>query len=194
MDEYTYADPSAWEDWQREYRFGAFFIFPPLGTIEPIDELRRTYDPRSAAYCQAHLSLSEPLSGPLTRAQRGEVEVVLSSVAPLDLHYGPLRTFPPYPGVTYAIQPEGPFMQLRSALHATTLFSGVPLTRQEIAPHLTIAEFITVERTEELFRELSGRVPEGTFLCESIKYAVPNQDFYFERVLTLPLGREDPDC
>jgi 2'-5' RNA ligase len=188
MDEFTYADPSAWEEWQAEYRFGAFFIFPPAGTIEPVDDLRRAYDPRSASYCQAHISLSEPLAGPLTSEQCSELQAALSSIAQFELHYGTLRTFPPYPGVTYAIQPEDRFMQLRSAIHATTLFSGVPLIRKDRAPHLTIAEFISWERTEELFRELNGKVPEGTFLCGSIEYAVPNQDFYFERVLTLPLG------
>src|ERR1035437_7783765 len=105
MDEFSYADPSAWEEWQAEYRFGALFIFPPAGMIEPIDALRRTYDPVSASYCQAHISLSEPLAGPLTSELCSELRAALSSIAPFELHYGPLRTFPPYPGVTYAIQP-----------------------------------------------------------------------------------------
>lgn len=189
MNKFEYADPSAWEEWQAEYRFGAFFIFPPAGIIEPVDDLRRAYDPRSDSYCQAHISLSEPLAGSLTSEQCSELQAALSSIAQFELHYGPLRTFPPYPGVTYAIQPEDRFMQLRSAIHATTLFSGVPLIREDRAPHLTIAEFISWERTEELFRELNGKVPEGSFPCGSIEYAIPNQDFYFERVLTLPLGR-----
>jgi hypothetical protein len=53
---------------------------------------------------------------------------------------------------------------------------------------MTIAEFISVQRTDELLHELSGHVPEGTFRCDSIEYAVPNERFYFERVLTIPLG------
>ena len=28
---------SGWEEWQLEYRFGAFYIFPPTGVIEPVD-------------------------------------------------------------------------------------------------------------------------------------------------------------
>ncbi len=52
---------------------------------------------------------------------------------------------------------------------------------------MTIAEFISVERTNELLQELSGKVPEGTFRCDSIEYAIPNDKFYFERVLTIPL-------
>ncbi len=104
------------------------------------------------------------------------------------MHYGPLRIFPPYPGITYAIQPEDAFMHLRTGIHATSLFIGISLKHKEIAPHMTIAEFITRERTEELLKELSGKVPEGKLLCESIEYAIPNKHFSFERVLPIPLG------
>jgi hypothetical protein len=59
---------------------------------------------------------------------------------------------------------------------------------------MTIAEFITLERTEELLRELQGTVRTGRFRCAVIEYALPNANFLFERILTLPLGsagRED---
>jgi 2'-5' RNA ligase len=185
----TYAtNTERWEEWMFEYRYGAFYIFPPDGVIEPIDALRRTYDPTSAAYCRAHISLSEPLQGPLTDTQIQELQTALSAMTPFDLHYDPLRSFPPYPGVVYSIQPEDKFRQLRSIVHSTSLFADAPLKRKDIPPHMTIAEFITVERTEELLDELQGNVPEGTFRCDSIEYAVPNDDFYFERVLTIPIG------
>lgn len=54
-------DTSGWQEWQLEYRYGALFIFPPAGVIEPMDALRRAHDPRSDECCQAHSSLSEPL-------------------------------------------------------------------------------------------------------------------------------------
>src|SRR5690348_15881411 len=95
----TYADPSAWEEWQREYRFGAFFIFPPAGVFEEVDALRSTYDPQSASYCQAHISLSRPLPRPLSREDVTEIRDRLAEIAPFEIQYGPLRTFPPYPGV-----------------------------------------------------------------------------------------------
>jgi 2'-5' RNA ligase len=189
----TYAtNTAAWEEWQREYRYGALYIFPPDGVIEPIDTLRRTYDPRSAAYCQAHISLSEPLAGPLTGAQLRELQAALRAIAAFDVRYGPLRSFPPYPGVVYAIQPEDEFRRLRAIVHATSLFAGMPLRRQDIAPHMTIAEFITLERTQELLEELQGNVPEGVFRCDAVEYAVPNGRFYFERVLTIPIGSPAP--
>jgi 2'-5' RNA ligase len=189
MSEFQYADTSRWEGWQREYRYGAFYIFPPPGIIEPIDQLRRKYDPKSDSYCQAHISLSEPLGAPLTDEQVQELHDTLSSIEPFEIHYGPLRSFPPYPGVVYAITPEDTFMNLRSRIHETSLFKDQQLMREHIMPHMTIAEFITIERTRELLEELSGKFPEGTFLCSAIEYAIPDHDFYFERVLRLHLGK-----
>ncbi len=177
-----------WEKWKFEYQYGAFYIFPPNGVIEPIDELRQKFDPKSADYCQAHISLSEPLNNPLTDEQLTELKEALSLVQPFEIKYGPLRSFPPYPGVCYTITPGKEFFDLRKAIHSTSIFAGNPLTRKDREPHMTIAEFITVERTEELLKELQGKVPEGTFQCGSIEYAVPNDEFYFERVMTIPIG------
>ena len=193
MTEIRYADTVGWEAWQAKYRYGAFYLFPPVGVIEPLDALRRTYDAQSAAICQAHISLSEPLAGPLADDGIDEIRTALARCAPFDIRYGPLRSFPPHPGVVYAIQPEDSIMRLRAVLHATSLFAGRSLVRAQIAPHLTIAEFISLERTDELLRALSGKVPEGTFRCTAVDYAVPNQHFSFERVLALPLGQEDAD-
>ena len=178
---------SGWEEWQLEYRFGAFYIFPPTGVIEPVDALRRLYDPKTASICQAHISLSEPLQAPLTNEQLREIRTALSAVQPYDIRYGPLRSFPPHPGVCYSIAPEAEFRRLRAVLHSTSAFAGIPLQHEHIAPHMTIAEFISLERTAELLHQLSGKVPEGTFRCDSVAYAVPNDDFYFERILEIPL-------
>lgn len=180
-------DTSGWEDWQFEYRFGAFYIFPPTGVIEPVDALRQTYDPKSASICRAHISLSESLPAPLSDEQLEQIHTVLSTVQPFHIHYGPLRSFPPHPGVCYSITPEDNFRALRAALHSTSAFVGVPLKHEHIAPHMTVAEFVTSQQTDELLEELSGKVPEGTFRCGSVEYAIPNDKFYFERVLTIPL-------
>ncbi len=186
---FDYAEnTSQWEKWQLEYRFGAFYIFPPEPIITSVDGLRSTHDPKSNRYCRAHISLSEPLGAPLTAAQLDEIREVLAAVASFTLTYGPVKNSPPWPGVSYTISPEARFNHLRSILHTTSAFAKVPRKREHIAPHMTIAEFITLERTEELLNELSGRVPEGEFLCDSIDYAVPNADFYFERRVAVSLG------
>ena len=174
-----------------EYRYGALYIFPPNGVIQPVDELRKKYDPRSASYCQAHISLSKPLPKPLSESQISESKTALCKIQPFYAHYGPLVSFPPHPGVVYSIQPKDGFRELRSSVHSTSHFANVSLKRQDIAPHMTIAEFITLERTDELLRELRGTVQQGRFLCESIEYAVPNQDFYFEGVIRIPIGQRE---
>lgn len=183
------SNTEGWEEWKLEYQYGAFYIFPPKGVIEPLDVLREKYDPQSAQYCNAHISLSEPLKNPLTEKQIAELKEKLSSVEPFEIKYGPLRSFPPHPGVCYQITPEKEFFNLREAIHSTSIFSGSLLPRKDRAPHMTIAEFITAEHTEELLTKLQGKVPEGTFPCKQIEYAIPNQDFLFEKVLTFHLGK-----
>lgn len=188
MREVVYANTARWDAWQHEYRFGSFYIFPPTGIIEEMDRLREMYDPKSASICPAHISLSEPLPSLPTAAELEEIRHELSHIPPFHLHYGPLRSFLPHPGVTYAVSPEESLRDLRLAIHTASIFNHVPRRREHIAPHITIAEFITVEETTALLMALEGTVSTGSFLCNAIDYAVPNDDFHFERVLTLPLG------
>lgn len=185
----AYAESTgAWEDWMYEYRFGAFYIFPPDDVISPVDALRKLYDPKSDAICQAHISLSESLAKPLTDNDIAELRAILKGIKPFTITYGPLRDFPPHPGVCYGIEPEDQIRSLRNALHTASCFKGIPLRREHIAPHMTVAEFITAERTKELLAELDGAVPVGTFLCDHIELGVPDDAFRFQRVLRLPLG------
>jgi 2'-5' RNA ligase len=171
-------DVSAWDEWQRAYIYGAFYIFPPAGIIEPIDELRRVHDPRSHATCQAHISLTDPLLAPLRDDQIAELASAVSTIDAFDLQYGPLRTFLPHPGVAYAISPAATVLALRSTIHGLSAFVGVP-RRADVAPHLTIAEFISVARTQPLVDQLQGTVPTGGFRCDRVEYAVPDDQFHF---------------
>jgi hypothetical protein len=188
MSPYRYPVTEHWEPWQTEYRYGAFYVFPPPGIIDGVDALRAEHDPRSHAYCQAHISLSAPLQAPLTAEQIAEVRANLATCAPFVLHYGPLRSFLPYPGVVYTIEPQERYFHLRSLVHSSSVFAGPLMAHRDIVPHMTIAEFITAARTVALLEELAGQVPEGDFLCDAVEYAIPNNQFYFERVLTIPLG------
>jgi len=181
-------DTSRWERWKREYVFGAFYIFPPDDVIGQIDALREIHDPTSASICQAHVSLSEPVPRPLNAQDQQELRRILRKVDPFVVRYGPVRTFPPYPGVALAISPEDPFQALRSAIHEASAFDGVALRRESIAPHMTIAEFISLDRTKELVGQLGSAAPVGEFTCDRVEYAVPDADFRFRRLLALPLG------
>jgi len=53
---------------------------------------------------------------------------------------------------------------------------------------MTIAEFISLDRTTELVDELGLTAPIGEFICDRVEYAVPDGDFRFRRLLALPLG------
>ncbi|MGH9277820.1 MAG: 2'-5' RNA ligase family protein [Acidimicrobiales bacterium] len=179
---------ATWDEWQREYRHGALYVFPPPDVAAPVDELRRRHDPKSAAICSAHISLSGPLPGPVTEAQWRELGAAVSGMPRFNVRYGPLRSFPPHPGVVYAIGPEAEFDELRRAVHATSVFDHAR-RREPIAPHMTIAEFISLERTQDLLDELQDHVAYGDFVCDHVTYAVPDDDFRFRPVLSLPLRR-----
>lgn len=177
-----------WEPWQNEYRHGAFYVFPPADVAATVNELRARYDPKAAAICDAHISLSEPLADPVSDEQLDELCSSLAGVAPFELTYGPPTSIGPYPGVFFAVTPVDAFVALRATVQATSIFAGRDLPRAKRVPHMTVAEFISLEETHELLARLADTVPGGTFLCDRVVYAVPDASFYFEPVLTIPLG------
>ena len=189
MKEIKYSDKTDhWENWWHGYFYGAFYIFPPEEVMLAVDELREKYDPKSASFCRAHISLSEPLEKKISIFDINSLRNDLRSINQFEINYGPLRTHPPYPGVTYTITPEDEFDTLRKVIHENQLFQVVELKRSKIVPHMTIAEFITMEQTNELFDKLSGEVDYGKFLCKEIVLAVPNNEMYFNPVISIPLG------
>jgi hypothetical protein len=181
-------DKGAWTEWQHDYEFGAFYVFPPPEILAMVDKLRSQYDSTSAGYCCGHISLSRPLGAPLTGNQLDEIHKVAASVSSFRVEYGPLITYPPHPGVCFDVRPDERFQELRGKLHATSAFAGLTYSRDSIPAHMTIAEFgYTWEQSEALRKSLDGKVPKGEFLCDAIEYAVPNENFYFERKLKVPL-------
>jgi len=177
-----------WEPWQEEYRHGAFYLFPPPEIALVVNELRLRYDPRSAAICDAHVSLSEPLTGPLLDQQLEEIRAALSGVTPFPLTFGPLSQMGSHPGVVLGLGPEEPFFSLRAVVHSTSIFAGRELSRAQRSPHMTVAEFISREEARDLLAEVSSQDVGGTFLCDHLVYAVPDASFHFEPVLALTLG------
>ena len=84
-------DTSRWEDWQRDYRLGSHPDSPAVRMCrEEINRLRARYDPRSAAWCPAHISLSDPLSREMSPALAGEIRGAVSAIRPFTLHYDEL--------------------------------------------------------------------------------------------------------
>lgn len=180
-------DLSTWEPWQKEYRFGALYIFPPSPLREQINGLRAQHDPRSQSICDAHISLTVPFPCPLTHQDWNELAQVASRFAPFTVTYGPPRSYPGVPGVVLHIEPFEQFNELVLALESAAVFAEATPRRYPFSPHMTIAEFISLERTEELVAELSGEDLTGTFPCQAVAYAVPDQRFHFNERGFLPL-------
>lgn len=181
------ASMSSWEPWQYEYEHGVFVVLPPADVADRVNQLRRCHDPRSAAICDAHITLSDPLRAPLTHRQRDELTAALAEFAPISFHYGPITDMGRPPGVVFAISPTEPFFELRRAVHATSAFEGHPLPRAHRQPHMTVAEFITMEQTANLLRDLETLEP-GEFLCDSITLMVPDSQYHFSPVLSIRMG------
>jgi 2'-5' RNA ligase len=180
-----------WESWQQSYRFGVLLIFPPDPPSSEVNNLRSQHDPQGQAICQAHISLTVPLPKPINLAQLNELRTIASGIKPFLIHYGPLSNYLPAPGVVLAIQPQDKIDGLRIALESASAFEGVPVRKYPFSAHMTIAEFITVEKTMELMTKLRGLVSEGDFMCDSVSYTVPDASFHFtERLkLELEIGR-----
>jgi hypothetical protein len=90
--------------------------------------------------------------------------------------------------LVYSIEPAGAVNALRDLLHASHLFAHADMHRVDVPPHMTIAEFITVEESVALEGALDGHAREGSWLCDDLVYAVPDDTFTFRAVITLPLG------
>lgn len=180
---------SAWPPWQQEYRYGAFYLFPPADVAVVVDELRARYDPQSAAICGAHVTLSAPLSQPPSDTQWKELRMVLADVPPFDVHFGPLTRLGTHPGVVFALRPHNELDALRKVIDATTIF----LSRRDHPPvrcaaHMTVAEFITESESHHILSTLSRKDLRGQFRCDHVTYAVPDESFRFRPIVTIALG------
>ncbi len=182
------ADITQWEDWQREYRYGVLLILPPDPPTTQVNALRAIYDPRGQAICDTHISLTVPLPRPMEDAHWGELQSIASNIEPFTIHYGPLTNYLPHPGVCLAIEPQAELDALRAALEAASLFAGAPDRRYPFSAHMTIAEFISAERTETLMDELRDVAPEGSFRCTGVSYTVPDDAFHFSECARLEFG------
>lgn len=187
---YYAADVTRWPDWAPEYRFGVLLIFPPVPLRAQVNALRAEHDPASQAVCDAHISLTTPLARPVGAADWRELEAIAATIEPFTIHYGPLLQLGPV--VCLAIEPHAALDKLRNALESAAVFAGAPARKYPFLPHMTIAEFITAERSARLLRELADVAPSGSFPCTGIDYAVPDASFHFTERGQLPLGGHLP--
>ena len=176
------------EEWQREYRYGVLLLFPPDPPLAAVNRLRAEHDPPSQATCDAHISLTVPLPRPMDDVYWRELEAIAAAVEPFEIRYGPLMNFLPYPVVCLTIEPRERLDRLRIALENASVFDGALPRRYPFVPHMTIAEFISVEYTLELMENLKEVAPSGRYLCTDVAYAVPDAGFHFTERRWLRLG------
>jgi 2'-5' RNA ligase len=182
---------TTWLEWQRDYRFGVILILPPEPVRSRINALRAKYDPQSHETVEAHISLTVPLQIKPDDHQWAELERIASQFKAFPISYGPLVPFLPKAGAALDIQPQAQLNELRIALEVSKVFLGAPPRRHRFWAHMTIAEFASVETTQQLMRDLEGeRSPAGSFLCDHVSYAVPDEEFRFIEWRTLKLGSQ----
>lgn len=182
-------DVSKWENWQIDYQFGAFYIFPPEPVRSQINALRETHDLRSQSYCDAHISLTIPLPRAINHKDWTEFTQAVRNIESFTVTYELPTSFPSVPGVALDIEPFERLEEIVLALESVDVFLNAKPRSYRFHPHMTIAEFITFEKTTELLQQLSREKLLGKFECDTIAYAVPNNDFHFSERAFIALSR-----
>jgi len=188
MRERDVADTSSWEPWQHDYRFGVVLVMPPPHVASPIDALRQAYDQKSHAICSAHISVSDPLRRQMSDDAQKEIQALLRTVEPFEVHYDRPTASARRPGVAYPVSPQERFDELKCIIHQASVFDGFAYSRREIPAHMTIAEFLTIEDSLRLCADLIDRAPRGSFWCDRLEHVVPDATFRFQRRGTFLLG------
>ena len=188
MGERDVVDTASWEPWQHDYRFGVILVMPPPHVASPIDALRQTYDPKSHAICSAHISVSDPLRRQMTDDSQNQIQELLRTVEPFEVHYDRLTASARRPGVAYPVSPQERFDELKRIIHQASVFEGVAYRRREIPAHMTIAEFLTIEDSLRICADLMDTAPRGSFWCDRLEHVVPDATFRFRRHGAFLLG------
>jgi len=182
-------DTSSWKKWQCDYRLGLILILPPEDAGREVNRLRAKYDPPTYACCPAHITLSDPLGLEMTPEREAEITRILSSVEPFRLYFDKPHASRERGGVAYPIRPREPIDALRATLHQASVFTRPPYWTRTIAPHMTIAEFVSIEESWRIMDEIKDTAPSGSFLCDRLWFIVPDMDMHFQRVKSYTLGK-----
>ena len=164
---------------------------PPKEVSDQIDPLRERYDPRSHATCSTHISVSDPLSLEMTPDLETEIRAILQDFQPFELHFRTLHASSKHPGVSYSIHPEEPIRALQEALHKSRAFGGKVYKRRHIPPHMTIAEFISIQESLKLCDQLQDTAPKGSFICDRLEFIVPDDNMRWHREIAFMLGSSE---
>ncbi len=177
-----------WEEWQKVYQHGIMVIWPPDEIRKIVNAQRKAYDPVSASFCGAHITLTQPLLNPLSDPEWGNIQDILIRFPAFEIQYGPIKSFLPYPCIWYEIQPADKILDLRRALHQTGYFNLSLKHTDDFIPHMTIPERLSVQPVdEELLTILQEQSSQGSFICRDAAYIVPGERFCLGVVKRLSL-------
>jgi len=155
-------------------------IWPPSPIREQLNRLRQDFDPVSLEHAEAHITLTQPFKGPVTRGLMDQLVALLAREDSFAITYGPLRSWLPSPVLWLEVQPSERVLELRRKLHALGVFDlSLPHT-EDFVPHMTITEGLSGPCVDDhLFNKLEGRVKVGSFKCTSVVYLRPDKQFRF---------------
>ena len=176
---------SGWLDWQRDYRYGALVIEPPLELAAVLDPIRERFDPVSAARVGAHITVTPPFVAAPTPGDEARVGSVVRREPSMSLQLGRPTQFGGSSVIYLPVVNAGAVIRLREALLATGLFRlDLPHTT-DFVPHLTISEFGTTPATA--LRTVIPAPGASTFHVEAIAWVVPDEGFQFSTRRTFAL-------
>ncbi|MFW9941044.1 MAG: 2'-5' RNA ligase family protein [Candidatus Thorarchaeota archaeon] len=169
-----------WDEWQKVYLHGTLVIWPPEEVREIVNHQRKVYDPKSAATCETHITLTQPLLNPLVEKDLDMIRKIVGRFKTFDINYGPLKSFLPYPCIWYEIQPVEKILAIREALHKTKIFNLSLKHTDDFIPHMTITEGLSgPEVNEALLEQLKLESYSGTFKCRDVTLIIPDEKFHF---------------
>lgn len=176
-----------WPTWGKRFKPGLFIIQPPEDVSSIVNVQRKMYDPLSQSYIGAHITVTQPFLKEPSTSEWDHLVGILKEFLPFEIHYGPLKSFLPYPCIWYEIQPAVQILKIRSALHQTGLFNLQEGYIEDFIPHMTITEGQSgPEVTTALLKKLQKESPPGSFLCEELTLSLPDQDFHFSPTRKIP--------
>lgn len=184
---------AASDAFKRLYRHGTLVIWPPDEVRAVVGALRQRYDPASQAICDAHITLTQPFMSEPGEDDLSNIGEVVARHLPLEIEYGPLGPFLPYPCVYLQIRPAEPLTALQRALYDLGLFDlSLPHSDPDLYVfHMSITDgYPDEDQTRYVLDGLKGSEPEGRFDAASVAWIRPDSDFHFETVRRI--GRQRP--
>jgi len=116
------------------YRDHHATIFLPALVAQPIEGVRRAWDPVMAGQIAAHVTVAYPQEAPLAKMLGERVQAASATMTPFRLRLGTIACFErPEGGVYVEVEdPDGGYNRLRAAL------LGPPFLPLDFPPHVTL--------------------------------------------------------